>query len=101
MSVVSTSARSSRFASRLPFLESKLIGVCSLLTSMRDLGLQPVRVDCSANRPKQNPPCRGAVHGLAEGYNNEGEVNEPSAIVGNVIEKCGQLWVKQSAVKRG
>ena len=31
-------ARSSRFVSRLPFAEGKLIGVCSLPTSMRDLG---------------------------------------------------------------
>ena len=36
-------ARSSRFVSRLSILEGQLIGVCSLLTSMRDLGSYPVR----------------------------------------------------------
>ena len=29
------------------------------------------------------------MEGLAEGYDNEGEVDEPSASVGNGVEKCG------------
>ena len=67
------------FVSRLPFLEGKLIGVCSLLTSMRDLGSEPVRGDCSANRPKLTPPCEVAVDGHIDGFNSEREVDEPSA----------------------
>ena len=44
-------ARSSRVDSRLLLLESRTIGVASLLTSIGALGSQPVRGDCSANRP--------------------------------------------------
>ena len=75
------------FVSRLPLLESKIIGVCSLLTSMRDLGSQPARRDCSDNRPKHNPPCRVAVDGDMDGYNREGEVDEPGAGVEKDVEE--------------
>ena len=44
-------ARSSRADSRLLLLESRTINVASLLTSIGALGSQPVRGDCSANRP--------------------------------------------------
>ena len=50
-------------SSKLSFLEGKLIGVCSLLTSMRELGSVFVRVLCSANRPRMRPPC-----GVAQGF---------------------------------
>ena len=83
-------------------LEGKLIGVCSLLTSTTDLGSQPVGGDCSASRPKHNPPCRVAVDGHIEGYNNEEEVGEPSASAGKRRREVQrQLWVKQGAVKHG
>ena len=48
-----------------------------------------VRGDCSASRPKQNPPCRGAVDGRAEGDSEKKVVDEPVASVGNGVEKCG------------
>ena len=48
-----------------------------------------MRGDCSASRPKHNPPCRVAVDGHIEGYNNEREVDDPSASVGNGKEKRG------------
>ena len=50
--------------------------------------LQLAKRDCPASRPNHNPPCRVAVDGLAEGYNNEREVNEPNASVRNGRE-CG------------
>ena len=56
---------------------------------MKDLGSQPARRDCAASRPKHNPPCGGAVDGHTEGYNNEGEVDEPGASEGIGVEKCG------------
>ena len=45
--------------------------------------------DCSASRPKRNPPLREAVDGLAEVYSNERVADEPCANVGNGLEKCG------------
>ena len=51
------------------------------------------REDCSASRPKHDPPCRVAVDGHIEGYNNEREVYEPSASVGNGVENCGENCV--------
>ena len=95
-------ARSSTFVSRLPLLESKVIEVCSLLTSMRDLGSQPVGRDCSASRPKQNPPGRGAVDGLIDGYSSEGEADEPSASVRKDVKmettvgqaRCGETSMR-------
>ena len=90
-------ARSSRFVSRLPFLEGMTIGVCE---TMRDLGLSPVRRDCSPNRSRHNPPCGSAVGGHIDGYNSEGKVDEPGTRVGKDVDKsednCG---VKQGAVK--
>ena len=46
-----------------------------------------MRRDCSANQPKHNTPCRVAVDGLIDGYNSEGEVDEPRAGVGKNVEK--------------
>ena len=45
--------------------------------------------DCSASRPKHNPPCRVALDGLAEKWSNEEVVDQPGASVGNGVEKCG------------
>ena len=62
-----------------------------------------MRGDCSASRPKHHPPCGMAVDGLAEGYNNERKVDEPSASVRNGVEKCeatvgqatfGETWMR-------
>ena len=60
--------------SSLSLLESKLIGVCLLLTSMRVLGSYPVRGLCSAKRPKSNLPCGPAGVELVEGKSSEGVV---------------------------
>ena len=49
----------------------------------------PVRGDCSASRPKHNPPCRVAVDGLIDEKNSEGEVDEPGASLGEDVEKSG------------
>ena len=38
---------------------------------------------------ERGPPCTMAVDGHIEGYDNEGEVDEPSASVGSGAEKCG------------
>ena len=46
-------------------------------------------LETSNRRPKHNPPCTVAVDGHAEGNNNEGEVDDPSANVGNGEQKCG------------
>ena len=48
------------------------------------LGIVTCERGCSASRPKHNPPCRVAVDGLIDG-----EVDEPSASVGEDVEKCG------------
>ena len=48
---------------------------------------QEERGNCSASRPRRNPPCREAVGGLAEGYNNDGKIDEPGASVRNGVEK--------------
>ena len=45
--------------------------------------------DCSASRPQHNTPCRVAVDGHIEGYNNAGR------------EAWRQLWVKQGAEEHG
>ena len=60
-------AGSSIFVSRLPLLEGKIIGVCSLLIAMRVLGSYLVRGDRSSKRPKKNPPCGVAAVKLVEG----------------------------------
>ena len=61
-----------------------------------------VRGDCSACRPKQNPPSRVAVDGLIDGYNSEGEADEPGASVGKGRgELWRHLWGKQGPVKHG
>ena len=61
-----------------------------------------MREDCSASRPKQNLPCRVAVDGLIDGYNSEGEVDEPGAGVEKVVEKGEEKrCVKESAAKHG
>ena len=87
------------FVSRLPFLEGELSGVCSLLSSMRDLGSEPVRGDCSASRPKHDPPCRMAVDGRVlqrrRGRRTRCKCGERRG------EVWRQLWVKQDAVKHG
>ena len=48
-----------------------------------------VRGDCSASRPKHNPPRRVAVDGHAEGKNDEGDVVELGVSEGEGVEKCG------------
>ena len=99
-------AKSMRFLLRLPLHEGKLIGVCSLMTSMTDLGSQSVRGDRPANQPQHNLPYRRAVAGLPEGYGNEREVDEPSASVGNGVEKrganCGssKVWRHMDEMER-
>ena len=50
-----------------------------------------VRGDCPASRPKHNPPCRGAVDGLIDKFNSEGDVDEQGASVRKDVEKCGGI----------
>ena len=49
--------------------------------------------ECSASRPKHNPPCRVAVDGLIDGCNSEGEVDEPGAGVEKDVQKCEENGV--------
>ena len=57
-----------------------------------------MRGDCSASRPKHNPPCRVAADGLIDGCNSEGEVDEPGAGAEKDVEKgeenCGSSNVR-------
>ena len=55
LSQTSDASRVVAIVKRLPLLEGMVIGMCSLLTSMRDLGSQPVRRNCSASRSKAEP----------------------------------------------
>ena len=83
------------------FLEGKLIGVCSLLTSMRVLGSQLVRGDCSAKRPKSNPLCGVAGVELAERKRREGAAIGLCKCWKWIREWRGKRCVKQSATKHG
>ena len=61
--------------------------ICYALAVTSALSVAHVRRDCSASRPKLNPPCRVAVDGLIDGYNSEGEVDEPCAGVKKVVKE--------------
>ena len=45
--------------------------------------------DCSASRPKHDPPCRVAVDGHIDGYKNERGVDEPGAGAEKRLEEKG------------
>ena len=78
-----------------------MIGACSLLTSMRDLGSKSAREDCSASPPKHSFPSRAAVDWF-DGKNSEGEADEPGASVGkDALTSEDNFGVKQGAVKLG
>ena len=62
-----------------------------------------MREDGAVSRPKHNPPCRVAVDGLIDGYNSEGQADEPGAGVEKDVEKdeensgqarCGEAWMR-------
>ena len=55
--------------------------------------------DCSARRPKHNPPCRVAVGGLANGSRSKGEFVGLLASVGHGAQN-GEKKVVSSKVPR-
>ena len=82
----------------MPLLDGKIIGVCSLLTSMRDLVSYSVRGDCSVNQ-RHDPPCGVAVFELIDGNNSEGKVDEPKCKRRKGSGKTWrQLWIKQGGL---
>ena len=64
----------------------KLTGVCSLLTSMRVLGTQPARGDCSAKRPKSN---KRVVIGLGANVGNGWRM-----VKKNTSRTCHEAWMR-------
>ena len=55
----------------------------------------PMRVDCSAKRPKKNPPCGVAAVEIVEGQSNEGVIGL-GASAGN---GAGKSEVKSASSK--